>query len=102
MDLDNVNGNTYFGLHAACMGASWMMMVNGFSGLRVYNDKLHFDPFIHEGWSKYSFKIYFKGVWLEVTVDKEKVRYKILSGGPIEIMHKDVNCFIKTSVEIAL
>ena len=50
MDLDNVNGNTYFGLHAACMGAAWMMMVNGYAGLRIYNDTLHFRPFIHEGW----------------------------------------------------
>ena len=87
MDLDNVNGNTYFGLHAACMGASWMMMVNGYAGLRIYNDTLHFRPFIHESWKSYKFTVLFRGTRLGVTVDKTKTTYKVLEGNALMLEH---------------
>lgn len=87
MDLDNVNGNTYFGLHAACMGASWMMMVNGYAGLRIYNDALHFRPFIHESWKRYQFTVLFHGTRLGITVDKTKTTYTVLEGGALTIEH---------------
>lgn len=89
MDLDNVNGNTYNGLHAACMGAAWMMMVNGYAGLRVFDGKLHFRPFIHEGWNSYSFTFLFRGTRLKVTVGVEETQYEILEGQPIAIQHFD-------------
>ncbi len=100
MDLDNVNGNTFFGLHAACMGASWMMMVNGYAGLRIYDEKLHFEPFIHDGWNSYSFKLLFRGVRLRVTVTKQNTVYEILSGGAITLSHngKDITIKGKTVV----
>lgn len=87
MDLDNVNGNTYFGLHAACMGASWMMMVNGYAGLRIYNDALHFRPFIHESWKSYKFTVLFRGTRLGITVDKAKTTYKVLEGKALKVEH---------------
>ena len=87
MDLDNVNGNTLHGLHAACAGASWMMVVNGFAGLRIYNDTLHFRPFIQESWNKYSFTVLFRGSRLGVTVDKAGTTYKVLEGKAITIEH---------------
>ena len=87
MDLDNVNGNTYFGLHAACMGASWMMMVNGYAGLRIYNDALHFRPFIHESWKSYKFTVLFRGTRLGVTVDKTQTTYKVLEGSALTVEH---------------
>lgn len=93
MDLDNVNGNTFFGLHAACMGASWMMIVNGCAGLRIYDQKLHFRPFIYDQWKSYSFKVLFKGTRLFVCVDKDKTTYEIVEGDKIEIEHYD-KCYL--------
>ena len=87
MDLDNVNGNTYFGLHAACMGASWMMMVNGYAGLRIYNDTLHFRPFIHKDWKSYKFTVLFRGTRLGVTVDRMKTTYKVMEGNALTLEH---------------
>ncbi len=87
MDLDNVNGNTFFGLHAACMGASWMMMVNGYAGLRIYDNTLHFKPFIDEKWRSYTFSVLFRGTRLRVTVDRAHTRYEVAEGKPIGIMH---------------
>ena len=64
-----------------------MMMVNGYAGLRIYNDTLHFRPFIHESWKKYAFKVLFRGTRLSVTVDKEKTVYRILEGKPLTVEH---------------
>ena len=100
MDLDNVNGNTYFGLHAACMGAAWMMMVNGYAGLRIYNDTLHFRPFIHEGWKKYTFTVLFHGTRLRVCVDQEKTVYTVLEGKPLIIEHNGKQYSIETDLVI--
>ncbi|MBP5308020.1 MAG: glycoside hydrolase family 65 protein [Clostridia bacterium] len=80
MDLDNVNRNTYFGIHAACMGSCWMMIVNGYAGMRVYDGKLHFKPFIPKKWSGYAFKIKFRGSLISVRIGKDETEYKLLDG----------------------
>lgn len=45
MDLDNYNKNVGEGIHAACSGGAYQML-NGYGGMRVYDGKLHFRPFI--------------------------------------------------------
>ncbi len=85
MDLDNVNRNTYFGIHAACMGSCYMMIVNGYAGMRVYDDALHFKPYIPENWKGYTFKIVFKGCKIEVKITAEKTVYRLISEGAITI-----------------
>lgn len=85
MDLDNVNRNTYFGIHAACMGSCYMMIVNGYAGMRVYDGALHFKPFIPENWKGYTFKIVFNGCKVLVKVTAEKTVYKLISDGNITL-----------------
>lgn len=102
MDLDNVNGNTLFGLHAACMGASWMMIVNGYAGLRIYDGKMHFKPFIDEKWNGYSFTILFRGTRLSVSVGKDKTVYKVLSGDAIEIEHNGKSFTVKNEISVPM
>lgn len=86
MDLDNVNRNTCYGIHAACMGSCYMMIVNGYAGMRVYDDKVHFDPYLPENWQGYSFKILFRGSLFRVEVGKNGVTYTLLKGNPITLM----------------
>ena len=89
MDLDNVNRNTYFGIHAACMGTSWMMIVNGYGGLRVYDNMLHFNPYCAKEWKSLSFKVLFKGAVLKITLTQNDSLYELLSGDSLEFYHKD-------------
>ena len=88
MDLDNVNRNTFFGLHAACMGTSWMMLVNGYGGLRIYDGKLHFKPYCAENWKSFTFKLRFRKSVLSVQVARDRTTYRLLEGQPIVIEHK--------------
>jgi alpha,alpha-trehalose phosphorylase len=89
MDLDNVNRNVAVGVHAACMGSSYLIIVNGYAGLSIYENTLHFAPKIPENWNSYSFHISFKGSLLYITITKEKTMYELKGGKAIEFYHKD-------------
>ncbi|MBQ2713019.1 MAG: glycoside hydrolase family 65 protein [Clostridia bacterium] len=89
MDLDNVNRNTCYGIHAACMGSCWMMIVNGYAGMRAYDGMLHFKPYLPESWQGYSFRIRFKGAAIEVKVAKEGTTYVLLEGESLTLMHNE-------------
>ncbi|MCF8000275.1 MAG: glycoside hydrolase family 65 protein [Halanaerobiales bacterium] len=87
LDLDDYNENTYQGLHTACMGSNWMVLVQGFAGMRNYNGKLSFDPYLPAKWDGYRFKIKYKGSLLEVHVREEFVEYELLEGENIQFKH---------------
>lgn len=86
MDLDNVNRNTCFGIHAACMGSCYMMLVNGYAGMRVYDGTVHFRPYLPEKWQSYSFKILFRDSLVRVKADRNGIEYTLLKGDPITLM----------------
>lgn len=89
MDLDDINRNAKDGLHMAAMAGSWMSIVNGFGGLRLYEGQLSFDPALPEQWESYRFKITVRGQLLDIFVDRETAVYTLLSGTGLEIRHKD-------------
>lgn len=87
LDLDDFNENAYQGIHAACMGSSWMAVTMGFGGMRNYEGKLYFDPYLPNNWEEFRFKIKFQGRVIEVKVG-EDVSYRLLKGKPLEIYHR--------------
>ncbi len=74
LDLDDYNNDTEDGCHITSMAGTWMAFVKGFGGMRVYNDMLHFSPYIPENWKGYSFKIRFRGMFIEVVVSQDEVQ----------------------------
>ncbi|MFC6999445.1 glycoside hydrolase family 65 protein [Rufibacter roseus] len=74
LDLDDYNNDTEDGCHITSMAGTWMSVVQGFGGMRVRDNQLHFNPFIPAGWSSYSFKIRFRGHLLNIKVTKENVQ----------------------------
>lgn len=101
MDLDNVNRNTWAGIHAACMGSCYMMIVNGYAGMRVYDNALHFKPYIPENWKGYTFKVVFKGSTVEVNITAEKTTYTLLSGGAVGLYDGDTLVTLTETAPIA-
>lgn len=95
MDLDDYQGNTHHGVHTANMAGSWMCIVNGFAGMRVYNDVLSFKPYIHNGWEKYSFKITYRGSIIKLTINSIETIYELLEGKELEIIHRDKHFMLK-------
>ena len=95
LDLDDYNNDTEDGCHITSMAGTWMSVVEGFGGMRVRDGKLSFNPFLPEKWNSFSFNVGFRGTTIKVTVSKEGVRVKNLSGGDISIMvyQKEYNIF---------
>lgn len=89
MDLDNINRNTGIGVHSACMGSAWLILTGGFAGMRLYDGKHHFSPFIPEQWSHYAFNLRFDGAKLKVSIDQNKTTYTLLDGACISFYHKE-------------
>ncbi|MFW5999581.1 MAG: glycoside hydrolase family 65 protein [Halanaerobiaceae bacterium] len=89
LDLDDFNENTYQGVHLACMGSTWMVIVQGFAGMRVYKNRLSFNPYLPEDWDGYEFKIMFRDCRIKVRVDRELVLYVLLEGEQITFLHGD-------------
>ncbi|WP_239714101.1 beta-phosphoglucomutase [Paenibacillus sp. 19GGS1-52] len=88
MDLDDINHNAKDGLHMAAMSGSWMSIVNGFGGMRLYDGQLSFNPVLPLQWDSYRFKITNHGQLLDIFVDRQAVVYTLLEGDGLEISHK--------------
>ncbi|MEN1784044.1 MAG: glycoside hydrolase family 65 protein [Bacteroidota bacterium] len=77
LDLDDYNKEVEEGLHITSMAGTWMSIVEGFGGMRVLDDKLHFHPQIPENWSSYSFKVNFRNRIIKVSVSKDQSVYEL-------------------------
>ncbi len=75
LDLDDYNKEVEEGCHITSMAGTWMSIVEGFGGMRVKNDTLHFSPKIPKEWKGYSFKINFRNQILKVTVTPDKTQF---------------------------
>ncbi|MBW4890186.1 glycoside hydrolase family 65 protein [Mucilaginibacter sp. HMF5004] len=69
LDLDDYNNDTEDGCHITSMAGTWMTVVEGFAGMTVSNDQLHFKPFLPKQWKGYSFNILFRGALINIKVD---------------------------------
>lgn len=85
MDLDNVNRNTYFGVHSANMGNTYQILVNGFAGMRTSGGKLHFRPFLPSHWTELSFCVRFQGSTIRVNIDQQGTKFELLNGDSIVV-----------------
>ncbi|MGC8901722.1 MAG: glycoside hydrolase family 65 protein [Fervidobacterium sp.] len=72
VDLEDNQGNTNNGFHAASAGGAWQCIVNGFGGMTLGNDELlEFNPWLPEHWKKLSFSINYKGTELNIEIKQE-------------------------------
>jgi len=77
LDLDDYNKEVEEGLHITSMAGTWMSIVEGFGGMRVKNDALHFEPRIPAEWNAYAFKINFRNQILEVAVHQNGTKFSL-------------------------
>lgn len=95
LDLDDNHNNVKDGLHMANMAGTWMSIVNGFAGMRSYEGRLSFNPYLPDGWNRYAFKISFKGRVIGVEVNGEGTKYHLLEGEAVTILHMDEELLVK-------
>jgi maltose phosphorylase len=77
LDLDDYNKEVEEGCHITSMAGTWMSIVEGFGGMRVKNDRLHFSPKIPKEWEGYSFKINFRNQILKVAITHFETTFSV-------------------------
>jgi len=85
LDLDDYNNDTEDGCHITSMGGTWMSFVQGFGGMRVINDHLHFAPMLPDKWEGYSFRINFRNATINIEVNKKEIIFENHSSHKIEL-----------------
>jgi maltose phosphorylase len=77
LDLDDYNKEVEEGCHITSMAGTWMSIVEGFGGMRVQNNRLHFAPKIPKEWSAYSFKINFRNQIVKISVSQNETQIAV-------------------------
>jgi maltose phosphorylase len=85
LDLDDYNKEVEEGCHITSMAGTWMSIVEGFGGMRIKNDALHFSPKIPKEWNGYSFKINFRNQILKVLVSQKETQFSLEGNSDISV-----------------
>ncbi len=73
LDLDDYNHEADEGLHITSMAGTWVSVVEGLAGVRIYENEIRVNPIIPAAWKSYSFQILYKNNPLQITVDGKEV-----------------------------
>lgn len=85
LDLDDYNNEVSDGLHITSMAGTWLAIVQGFGGMRVKDDVLHFNPHIPEKWDAFAFNILFRENQLNIRVEKDRTLIHNIKGNKIKL-----------------
>lgn len=86
LDLDDYNREVGEGLHITSMAGTWLSVTEGFGGMQVEEEALHFRPQLPKGWKSLSFQIIFRGSLLQLRFTKDSSEVKLLSGSAIKVL----------------
>ena len=86
LDLDDYNKEVEEGLHITSMAGTWMSIVEGFGGMRIKDNMLHFQPRIPKQWEAYSFKVNFRDQILKVNVSQFETTFELEGNTDLNIV----------------
>ena len=86
LDLDDYNHEVHEGLHITSMAGTWLSIVQGFGGMRNFDNTLSFNPQIPKEWKSYSFKINYRGTTLKVYKNQDTCKFTNESETEIDIL----------------
>jgi kojibiose phosphorylase len=93
-DLEDNQGNTDFGLHAASTGGSWQSAILGFVGLTVDKEGLlSINPWLPKQWNGLSFNINWKNSRVCISILEDKI--EVSSTGEILLNIYDEKYLVK-------
>ena len=100
LDLLNTHKNTGDGIHAANMGGCYMAIVFGFAMLRIREDYFSIAPYLPKQWEKYTFRFAYHGSLIQVCVEKDGCRIRLLEGPEAEVEFYGVRRSLKKGEEL--
>ncbi|GAA2222333.1 glycoside hydrolase family 65 protein [Micromonospora olivasterospora] len=89
-DLADLGDKSADGLHLASLAGAWLVVAQGFGGLRDDAGVLSFDPRLPRRLRRVAFSLRWRGHRLRVTLTPEGARYELPDAGPgdaVELWH---------------
>jgi len=84
MDINDLKGNTDGGVHSACLGGTWMAVVNGYGGMRDTPDGLVLNPTLPANWTRLSFPLQYRGTRMLVERTRGETTIRHLAGDALD------------------
>jgi len=75
-DLKDGQRNTSKGMHIACCGGNWQMLIRGFAGVGVGNGILSINPRVPRAWKEMDLSIIWRGNPLRLKIGIKSVRVR--------------------------
>jgi beta-phosphoglucomutase len=85
MDLDDINGNAWQGVHIAAMAGTWISLVRGFAGFRDEDGTIELSPRLPEAWQRLRFRLRLEGSLLEASLTRDAATFAVLEGAPVTL-----------------
>jgi maltose phosphorylase len=95
LDLDDYNKEVEEGCHITSMAGTWMSIVEGFGGMRVKDNKVHFSPKIPKEWKAYSFKINFRNQVIKISVSHKVTEFCLEGNTEITVFVNNKEVVVK-------
>lgn len=73
------------GIHAASMGANWLVAIFGFANISMDINRLKIDPKLPSNWDKMIFPFLWQGAKLEITIAKKTITVTKEYGPPVSL-----------------
>ena len=85
VDLEDRHGNGSHGLHMAALAGSWLVLAQGWGGLRLDGAAPAFRPQLPAAWRSYGFRLQWRGSVIDLSVCDAGCTYRLISGAPVDI-----------------
>ncbi len=77
-DISDIHNNTNEGIHIACMGGTWQVLINGFAGVKIQKEVFSINPRLPRKWRKVLFPLHWRGNLLRLEVENNKIKIQLI------------------------
>ena len=78
-DISNLHNNTSEGIHAACIGGTWQVLINGFTGVKIEKGILSINPKLPQAWRKVLLSLHWRERLLRLEVKNNIVKIRLIA-----------------------
>lgn len=86
IDIDDLHGNSSHGVHMAAMAGSWLILAQGWAGLRIDGDQAELAPRCPAGWLGYRLRFAWRDSRIELRVTPQTSSYRLLDGPAVSLL----------------
>lgn len=104
LDLDDTMDNSFLGVHSACVGGTWQIVVLGFAGMRLRENGFDFTPRLPKRWERVNFKLRHRGRVAEITISRNSLSVALAAGAlkPLEITVAGQTLLVQTGQQVTV